>query len=298
MEKEKVFLVAGGDMRQLYGANKLRSKYNKVYCIGFDKCYRTESFDRLIFISDLTDMPCLADYLLLPPVILGETGNLNTPLSENELIITDIISAVKPMGTAFGGRFSEKIQGILKKKGIRPVDYLQNEVFNIRNAVPTAEGALKIAIEQTDRTIRDSDVVIVGFGRIGKVLVKMFSDLGANVTLAARSETDREYAALLGSKQAVPVTDICEYIKGNVVVLNTVPSICIDENALQNADSRCIIVDLASRPGGVDIAYAQEKGVRVIQAPGLPGKLSPVTAGEIIAETIAELLRSKGEGIE
>ena len=51
-----------------------------------------------------------------------------------------------------------------------------------------------------------------------------------------------------------------------------------------------IFIDLASKPGGIDFASAQELGKKVIWALGLPGKTAPVTSGEIIAETIDNML--------
>ena len=55
--------------------------------------------------------------------------------------------------------------------------------------------------------------------------------------------------------------------------------------------------ELSPALAGVDAEAAKARGIRVIQAPGLPGKAAPVTAGEIVAATVEELLSdAKGGG--
>ena len=67
---------------------------------------------------------------------------------------------------------------------------LKIEELTILNAIPTAEGTIKIAIEETENTIHESNIMIIGFGRIGKILCKNFKDLGGNVYCTARKEKD------------------------------------------------------------------------------------------------------------
>ena len=281
MKNMKKFLVMGGDMRQLYAAKQLSAHFD-VFCLGFDKASDVSS---LSFIFSEDELPDMADYLLLPPVILSDKGTLNAPLCSRELSANDAAMLVKAGGTVFGGRFPAELLAALGKINAGAVNYLEDEIFNVRNAVPTAEGALKIAIEETSRTICGSRAAVVGFGRIGKVMAKMLRDMGAEVTVIARSPGQLEWAKLMGCDTAA-MSMLKEQLMGEVTVFNTVPSLCIGENELASADSRCLIIDLASRPGGVDRQAADRKGVRVIHALGLPGRFSPVTAGEIIAETV------------
>ena len=48
----------------------------------------------------------------------------------------------------------------------------------------------------------------------------------------------------------------------------------------------CVLIDLASKPGGVDFEAAKELGVHAVQALSLPGKTAPRAAAEIIRDTI------------
>ena len=56
----------------------------------------------------------------------------------------------------------------------------------------------------------------------------------------------------------------------------------------------CLVIDLASKPGGVDFKAASELGVKVVWALGLPGKVAPISAGRIIADTVMNILSERG----
>ena len=62
--------------------------------------------------------------------------------------------------------------------------------------------------------------------------------------------------------------------------------------------SDALILDLASKPGGVDWDAAQALGRRVVWALSLPGKTAPFTAGEIIAKTILHMLETDEGGVK
>ena len=63
---------------------------------------------------------------------------------------------------------------------------------------------------------------------------------------------------------------------------------------LEDLKPDCLILDLASKPGGVDLGAAGELGLTVIWALSLPGKVAPVTAGATIKDTIYNMLREIG----
>ena len=50
------------------------------------------------------------------------------------------------------------------------------------------------------------------------------------------------------------------------------------------------MIDLASKPGGIDFDAARELGVNTIWALSLPGKVAPISAGQIICDTIHNIL--------
>ncbi|MBQ8605393.1 MAG: hypothetical protein IJ408_01530 [Clostridia bacterium] len=159
------------------------------------------------------------------------------------------------------------------------VNYLEMDSFKRENAVPTAEGAIYTLMGMTEHTVCGMDIAVVGYGCIGKALLRMLSGLGARVTVYARGESPRTkpIACLAGST--------------HTVIFNTVPAMVIDYDMLRSFPQRPIIIDLASRPGGVDFAAAELFGIRCVQELGIPGRYSPATAGEVLKNAVISYLR-------
>ena len=67
----------------------------------------------------------------------------------------------------------------------------------------------------------------------------------------------------------------------------------INGSMLRQLREDCLIIDLASKPGGVDFESAKRLGRNVIWALSLPGKTAPLTAGNIIRDTINNILNEQ-----
>lgn len=289
MDYDKIFLVAGGDLRQVYLAEIL-AKTNKVYAIGFDKNLIVS--DRVIVIDSLMSLEERADYLVLPLPASSDGVLVNAPFSKHSISLDNLTSVLKDSAVVFGGRVSPMTREVFDRHGIDVVDYFDREELSVLNAVPTAEGAVQIAMEELPATIYGQKVLITGFGRITKVLVKMLIGLGAEVTVAARKYSDLAWAEIYGCK-AVHIARLNEVIGGFDVVFNTVPAVILDENRLSMLKKSCLVIDLASKPGGVDFDTAGKIGVKTIWALSLPGKVAPITSGEMIAHTVLNILSER-----
>ena len=68
-----------------------------------------------------------------------------------------------------------------------------------------------------------------------------------------------------------------------------------DEYMLNKLRKDTLMIDLASKPGGVDFNIAGKLGLKVIWALSLPGKVAPVSSGEIIAGTVLNILKERGK---
>ncbi len=159
----------------------------------------------------------------------------------------------------------------------------------MENSVPTAEGAIKIAIEETPFSLHGSKCLVLGYGRVGKILARMLQGIGANVWVEARKYAD--LAMIEGhGYEPLSLNEVKNYIDEFDVIFNTVPSLILDETMLRGVRSDTLIIDLASKPGGVDFNAAKLMGIRVIWALSLPGKISPVTSGMIIKDTIMNII--------
>ncbi|MDO5559751.1 MAG: dipicolinate synthase subunit DpsA [Oscillospiraceae bacterium] len=287
---KKTFLAAGGDLRQIYAAKELADKY-KVYLTGFDKTIIIP--DNIISVEKPSDIPERVDFMLLPMPVSADAVLINAPYCKNTIPATQLTSVIKENGIVFGGKIDNNINTIFHKAGLEVYDYLEREEFSVANAVPTAEGAIQIAFEELATTIYGSEVLVTGFGRISRILIKMLHALGAHVTVSARKYADISWAEIYGCK-TIHISALKEADKPYDIIFNTVPFLLFDEDSLAFVKKDCLLIDLASKPGGIDFDAAARAGLKVVWALGLPGKVAPVSSGIIIANTIENILAERG----
>ena len=270
--------IIGGDKRQIYlGLSMIRDGKNVVF-YGVDNCDMVEED-----YSSLEQAVLKSDCVVLPMPLSKDGKTLFTPLSNMTIPLDknfcDIIKS-KPI-------FCTNSRLLMKTgdySNSQVFDYLDREELAVLNAVPTAEGAVEIAMRNYPRTINSSSCLVAGYGRIGKVLSRILAALGANVTVSARKLNDLTWIRLNGYN---PINTEDISISGRYdLIFNTIPSMIFDEETLAKVAKNSLVIDLASAPGGVDFKAAQKLGINTIQALSLPGKVAPVTAGEIIKNTI------------
>jgi dipicolinate synthase subunit A len=133
----------------------------------------------------------------------------------------------------------------------------------------------------------------LGFGRIGKILARMLLGIGANVTVEARKYQDLAWIKSYGYN-GVHLNQLEKVIGNYDVIFNTIPSVILDTEILSKIKKDCLVIDLASKPGGVDFEMARDMGLKVIWALSLPGKVAPNTAGNIIKDTIFNIIDELG----
>lgn len=287
----RTFLVAGGDMRSVSLARRL-AENDMVSVIGFDGDI-FENTD-IISINKVSELPEKADCLVLPLPVSADGVTLNCPLCGCCPTIRELSAGVKAGGIVFGGKISPEIRRYFEETGFHTEDYLDREELAVLNAVPTAEGAIRIAISETVETIYGQEVLITGMGRIAKVLIKILTAMGAKVTAAARKYSDLAWAEIYGCTP-LNISEIDGELYKFGIIFNTVPALIFDEERLLSLKSDCLLIDLASRPGGVDFRAAEKFCIKTIHALSLPGKTAPLTAGRIIASAIYNILEERSD---
>ncbi len=273
---KKTLLVMGGDRRMEYAAEALASVFD-VYTYGF-------AASPPIWELKQTDI------LVLPYLSLsGEY--LNTPLISQKIPAVASLDMLKFGGSVYGGGLSQSFATYCSERDARIHDFFLDEELTLKNADLTAEGAVEIILRETDSSIKNSEVMILGFGRVGKACAGLMAALGASVTVSARSLSAREDASRLGYNEC----DLCdpEALKHADTIINTVPRVILEKENLLCLKKDSFILDLASKPYGTDFEAAKELGIKALTAPGLPGKTAPKTAGYMIADMI---IRTEKEG--
>lgn len=210
-----------------------------------------------------------------------------------EIRLTHLIASLSGDVLLLAGRPGEVLRSMARDANIRLIDYYDSEAVQVKNAVPTAEGALALAMEALPITIHGARCTVLGYGRIGRRMSQILYALGARVTVAARSERDLSSAAISGCT-ALSLYDFLLTPGRPDVIFNTIPVPLLTEEILARLPPGTVYVELASAPGGIAAEAETRCAQRIIKAPSLPGKVAPYTAGRILFETIVEILESEG----
>lgn len=191
----------------------------------------------------------------------------------------------------FGGNLSHCTIEKFKTKNIPVYDYFNNETVKYKNAVLTAQATMGIILNNYEKSISESKILVLGFGRIGKIICKYLYSWGIIPYVSARKEINFAEIESMGFNKET-TGNISNPDKFDIII-NTIPYLVIDKDFIDNLNKKVYIIDLSSKPGGVDFEYAAQKQIRCIHALGLPGKFYPQSAGKILASSIINILNER-----
>ena len=161
--------------------------------------------------------------------------------------------------------------------------YARREEYQIAIARLTAEGA--IALLRPETGLSGAHILLLGYGRIARLLARELQKAGALVTAAARSGEQRAWAEAEGI-EALPLDALSGALDRFDVIIGTIPAPVLTEPLLSLVRKDALLLELASAPGGIDAAAAHERGLRYIRAPGLPAKYAPERAAVILRDAV------------
>lgn len=284
------FTVIGGDLRNVKLANLLITDGNSVNIYGFKNAGFELGIDEKEDIKGAIDD---SDIVIGPLPCSNDNETLNTPFHPEKIYMNEVFKIMNKNQLFIAGRISDKIIHLAGAYNVFCTDILAREEMAVLNAIPTAEGAIQIAMEEMAITLHGCRALIMGFGRIGKILAKMLQGIGVKVFIEARKYSDIAWIKSYGYKP-VYINELGDYLGQMDVIFNTIPHIVLDVNMLEKLKNDCLIIDLASKPGGVDFDRAKGMGIKVIWALSLPGKVAPITAAKFIKETVYNILEELG----
>ena len=255
----------------------------KVHIIGEDQ---RSNYLRTLYDNNIVSIK-EAETIICPiPFTRDNIKINNSNMSIEELINIPNIEFKNIYTGALNSFAKEK----LNEKNIKVIDIMEDEAYAIKNAIATAEGAIKKVIDSTPFTINKSNVLILGYGRIGKILARFLSSFGARIYVEARSKKDIALIKSMGYNE-VELERLEDYLPIANIVINTIPSMILDKNKVNLLDSNSYVLDLASSPGGVDFEALKAREINTCWYLGVPSKDSPLTAAKYIKETIDEIDR-------
>lgn len=283
---KKSILIAGGDERFITTANELCEDGFNIGMTAFEKNKKFN--DNITFYKSFLQAENI-DYLVLPLPATKDGVTVFAPYADEEIYLDEIFTHIRKDTHILCGKIDNNIKKSAEKYSLNITDYFTDESLTILNCIPTAEGAINIAIESTPFTIFGSSCLVLGFGRVGKLVAKSLYALGANTYIEARKNSDLAWIKALGYNP-VSLNSLKDTIGKFDIIFNTIPYKILDKDILSKLKKDCLIIDLASYPGGADIDFCRENKIKYILASSLPGKVAPQFAGKIIAQTIKNLI--------
>ncbi|NLJ83706.1 MAG: dipicolinate synthase subunit DpsA [Halanaerobiaceae bacterium] len=246
----------------------------------------------LFISSNIEQVVRNADVVIAPMSSTDEEGYLkNTFVEERIQLNSGFFNLLNKNVLFLIGFANPLLKKILEDNGINYIELSRLDDLAILNAIPTAEAAIKIAIEETDITLASSNILVYGLGKVGLSLAWRLKALGANTFAVTRDGAAIARGKDLGIEM-LTYDSVKTYLPDMDIIFNTVPALVIDKESIALLKEAALIIDLASSPGGTDFSAARERGIKAILAPGLPGKTAPVTAGKILADLIPDLINS------
>ena len=287
---EKTIAVVGGDLRIVKLIEMLNADGYPVYTYGLENSEDVLNMESVEMCPTIKEAVASSKVVVGPIPLSSDRKNVSAPFGRNNIDLDEFIKEIKGKHLIAG---NINIKEKLDANNIEFTDILKREEFVVLNAIATAEGTIQIAMEETQRTIHGTKTLIMGFGRVGKVLSKMLHGIGSEVYCEARKNEDIAWIKAYGYTP-VHLNDLNENLNQFDIIINTIPFQILDKERLGFLKDDVVIIDLASNPGGVDRRAAREKGLKVIWALSLPGKVAPLTSAEFIKEALYHVLKELG----
>ena len=289
------FAIIGGDLRIIKLAKMLAKDGNKVYTYGLEKAEELKNEENIIFCEKINKAISEHVEVVIGPIPFSSNGiNINAPFSYREISIRELMHVLNAK-ILIAGSITPDVYDMANDEYIEIIDVMKREELAVLNTISTAEGTIEIAIANTNKIIHGSNVLILGFGRIGKVLARKMTGLSAKVTCAARKDEDLAWIKAYGH-MATNINFLGENLSQYDIIINTVPEVIFTEYNMSLLKKSCVLFEIAGYPYGFDKKLSEKYGISLITCSGLPGKTAPKAAGELIAKSIISYLKQKGLG--
>ena len=275
--------IIGGDLRIVKLVDMLNADGYNVYTYGLEQA----NIDDIQKCKSIEEVSEKSDIIVSSIPFTSDGVNVNTPFSKNKISIEEVAKYIKGK-TFIAGRIEEELYQ--KFSETKVIDLLKREELTVLNTIATAEGTIQIAMEESTKTLHGSKILVMGFGRVSKILSNMFKGIGAEVYCETRTTVNCAWIKAYGYNPIL-LDELDEELNKFDVIINTIPHIILNKERLKKVKKDCIIIDIASNPGGVDRNSAKELGIKMIWALSLPGRVAPITSAEFIKETLENIIK-------
>jgi dipicolinate synthase subunit A len=286
----KKIALLGGDEREQTLLSCLQETSAQLQVVGQPS---NNLASQVEVIDSLSAIDTGVDAVIAPMTGVDDNHKLKNTFSDQQLYLTEeFFSQLEPNTKFFIGFATEEIKEWISKYDLQLVELATLDELAILNAIPTAEGAINVAISNSKQTLHNNNSFVLGLGRVGLTIARMLDGMGSNTFGVARKAKDLARATEMGL-EAVDFKNLKQEISRADFIFNTVPVLILGEEILKEAKSDVTIIDVASAPGGTDFEMAEEFGINAYLALGLPGKVAPESAGKILGDIIPRFIEEE-----
>lgn len=288
MEKKK-FWIVGGDNRIAIATRLLAEGGHEVHAFALK-----HDIPNVIFEDDLSQINS-ADYVILPLPMQDDKGFLTSPsVPDQNFPMADILSQINSDGPVlFGGFVKPELKAILDERNLTIHDYFKRPDLAVATAIPTSEGVVMYAMQETTHTINNANIMVIGFGNVGRCCAERFNALGAHVTVVTFDNLSQySWANATPGLTAINVSELTPEKLASLdldIIVNAAPTQTLDRAALEALKPSCLILNPANKPC-TDPELAKEVGIRYMRVGHIPGKVAPITAGTDVKKTICTMI--------
>lgn len=290
--KDLTLAVLGGDKREVYLINNLASKGAEILAVGYDKERHNIHAKTIYSLTDYHDYKDKLDAIILPFPGADLNWELKAKYTNRKINLKDELDGIDTLPLTIVGYANTNLKEYYEERNASLIEVGEKDEIAILNSIPTAEGAITLAINHTPFTLHDSFLLVLGFGRCGITLANKLIGLNANVVVVARRPADLARAKEMGAGsmtfEEFRHRDLTKYR----LIFNTVPHLVLDESVIDKLLSETVIIDIASGRGGTDFEACNKKQINAFLAKGLPGKYTPETAANILAQAYPKILKT------
>ena len=283
------FAVIGGDLRNIELVKLLAKDQRKVFTYGLEENKEIlENLDNNITICKDIEEICSNVDMIISSIPFSKDGKtICCKFSKNRINIIGFFEKMKGK-ILIAGSIKNNIIDEALKRNIKIIDVMKNEELAILNTIATAEGTIQTMISNTKNIIHESNILILGFGRVAKTLAKKLQGLVRNVDCASNNKEELAWIEAFGYN-VINLENLVENISKYDIIINTIPAMILNYENMKYIRKDTLLIDLASNPGGIDKDEAKDKGLKLIHALGLPGKTAPVSSAKFIKKIIYEI---------
>lgn len=241
--------------------------------------------ERLGFCRDylLKKNVCSVSEIILLPIPTTRDG---VTISGIDKMPSEISGEPNSVTAVVGYGIPQSFRESFANSGLITVDVSLDEAFTEENATLTANGTVGKILTLENAAPTDLSIGIIGYGRIGKRLLRLLLFLGARVSLFTSKESIMNELCALGIS-AMPYDvlgkkEVCRELLELDIIINTAPDSIMSDEVIEGLNTTKII-ELAS---GDNFPI----GRNVIRLSGIPAKMYPRSAGRVLADSVLRML--------